>query len=252
MRLPWLAKTLPVLLALGLTGCLRYEYEHELWLRVDGSGTVYVTGRPALWAAFKGVGTAEDPENTISLEEVRRLFERSGLRVRKVIRVRRAGQTYIFASADFQDVNALSASAAFPDLDLRLTREGEQLRLAGAWKPPGAMRAAGPDERVGLMAVRLHLPSKVREHKNAFAGVERGNIVTWRQDVAQAFQGRRLEFGALMDRRSILLATVTLFLGSIIAAVATIGLVLYLIYRRGRRLLDQEQRRAAAGSEGLV
>ena len=34
------------------------------------------------------------------------------------------------------------------------------------------------------MAVRFHLPSKVYEHQNAFDGVERGNIVGWRQDVA--------------------------------------------------------------------
>ena len=34
--LPRLAAVL--LLAAGLRGCLTYEYEHEFWLRVDGSG----------------------------------------------------------------------------------------------------------------------------------------------------------------------------------------------------------------------
>ena len=47
-------------LAAGVHGCVVYEYEHEFWLKVDGSGTVYVTGRPELWAAFKNVG---DPQN---------------------------------------------------------------------------------------------------------------------------------------------------------------------------------------------
>ena len=55
------------------------------------------------------------------------------------------------------------------------------------------------------MAVRFHLPSKVYEHKNAVEGVERGNIVGWRQDVAQGLAGRPLELGAVIGPRSILL-----------------------------------------------
>ena len=56
------------MLAASFRGCLAYEYEHEFWLRIDGSGTVYVTGRPALWAAFKGLGRADDPEGTATRE----------------------------------------------------------------------------------------------------------------------------------------------------------------------------------------
>ena len=46
---------LTLLAAAALRGCVAYEYEHEFWIRVDGSGTVNVTGRPELWTAFKGV-----------------------------------------------------------------------------------------------------------------------------------------------------------------------------------------------------
>ena len=46
-----------VLLAAGLRGCVAYEYDHEFWLKVDGSGSVYTTGRPELWRAFKGLQT---------------------------------------------------------------------------------------------------------------------------------------------------------------------------------------------------
>ena len=41
-----------LLLALSLRGCVAYEFEHEFWIRVDGSGTVNVTARPELWAAM--------------------------------------------------------------------------------------------------------------------------------------------------------------------------------------------------------
>jgi len=236
------------LLALSLSGCTRYEYEHEFWLKGDGSGSLYVTGRPALWAAFKGVGRLEDPEKTISNDALKRLFERSGLRVRRVLRTRRSGRTYYFVSADFKDVNVLGGTAAFPDLTLALLPENGQLRLSGAWTRPQPSLAVADAERPGLMAVRFHLPSKVYEHKNAFAGVERGNILTWRQDVAQGLDGRALEFGARMDRRSILLTTVTLFGEAVLAAVVFVALLLYLAYRRGRRLLEQDARSRAPRS----
>src|SRR4029077_14732200 len=34
---------LALLLAAGLPSCVRYEYEHEFWLDVDGSGRVNIT-----------------------------------------------------------------------------------------------------------------------------------------------------------------------------------------------------------------
>ena len=60
-----------LLAAAGLRGCVAYEYEHEFWLRVDGSGSVYVTGRPELWAAFKGLGRRRGPEGTATREAAR-------------------------------------------------------------------------------------------------------------------------------------------------------------------------------------
>jgi hypothetical protein len=226
-----------VLLAAGLRSCVAYEYEHEFWLRVDGSGTVNVTGRPALWTAFKGLGRPEDPDATATRESVRALFERSGLKVRRVTLTRRRGHSYLFVSADFKDVNALGGSPAFPDLELALSPEGERLRLTGSWAPrakappvPGA--ANGPDS---LMAIRFHLPSRVYEHKNAFEGVERGNIVGWRQTLGHALAGNRLELGAVIDRRSILKSTVGLFAAAIGGGLGLLGLALYLVHRKGRR-----------------
>jgi hypothetical protein len=221
-----------VLLALSLGGCLTYEYEHEFWLNVDGSGRVYVTGQPWLWQAFKSVGTAADPEGTATPEAVRALFEKSGLRVRRTTLTRRRGRPYVFISADFDDVSRLSTTPAFPDLDIRLVRDGERLRLQGTWRSKGAPVAGR--EADGLMAVRFHLPSKVYAHDNASDGVERGNIVGWRQEVAAALRGEALAFGATMDRRSILWSTVGLFGSAIVLALATLGVVLYVVVRKGR------------------
>jgi hypothetical protein len=234
--LPRLAAVL--LMAAGLQGCLTYEYEHEFWLRVDGSGTVNVTGRPELWTAFKGLGDPGNPR-TVTPEAASALFAKAGLRVRRAVIATRGGEPYLYVSADFPNLNALSGSAAFPDLRIALTREGHRLRLLGEWRPPAASGIA-PGATDGLLAVRFHLPSKLYEHKNATDGVERGNIVGWREEVKAALRGEPLVFGALMDERSILLSTVVLFGGAIALAAVILSLGVYAVLRRGRRDLARE------------
>jgi len=233
-----------VLLAAGARGCLTYEYEHEFWLRVDGSGTVNVTGRPELWTAFKALGDPRNPDATATREAARALFEKAGLRVRRATLTRRGGHPYLFVSADFPDVNALSGSPAFPDLQIALRRVGGRLELEGTWSRPPEAPAIG--EREGLMAVRFHLPSKLYAHKGASDGVERGNIVSWRQPVAEALDGRPLEVGAEMDERSILLSTVLLFGGAILAALAMLASIFWAVVRRGKRDLAEAERKAGA------
>jgi hypothetical protein len=235
--LPRLAAAL--LLATTLRGCLSYEYEHEFWLQVNGSGTVNVTGRPSLWTAFKGLGHPEDPNGTATKEAVRELFERSGLKVKRVTLTRRRGQPYLFISADFKDISQLSYTPAFPDLRVALWREGGRLHLDGSWQRPLEALDIGAHDHEGLMAVRFHLPSKVYGHRNAAEGVERGNILGWRQEVAAALEGGRLEFGAEMDERSILFSTVMLFAGAVVLAVLLLALALWAVVRQGRRDLER-------------
>jgi hypothetical protein len=220
------------LLALAaLRGCVAYEYEHEFWIRVDGSGTVNVTGRPELWTAFKGV--AVPAEEDAARAAARKVFEDSGLRVRRVTVTSRGGRSYLFVSADFEDVNRLAGTPAFPDLQLALRPDGERLRLDGTWARPPAARGSPSGD--GLMAVRFHLPSKVYEHRNAMDGVERGNIVGWKQEVRGALAGGRLEVGALIDKRSILVSTIGLFAVAILLALSMLaGLILW-VRRRGAR-----------------
>ena len=222
---------LALLLALGLRGCVAYEYEHEFWVRVDGSGTVNVTGRPELWTAFKGIPLPADED--AARGAVRAVFEDSGLRVRRVTVTERGGRAYLFISAEFDDVNRIGGTRAFPDLVLGMRPAGDRLSLEGTWKPPPVPRGTPGDD--GDMAVRFHLPSKVYEHKNAMDGVERGNIVGWKRDVRSALGGAGLDFGAVVDRRSILASTVGLFVAAIVLAVSILGGLLLWVRRRGAR-----------------
>src|SRR5712691_2204415 len=225
---------LALFLVAGLHSCIRYEYEHELWLDVDGSGRVNVTGRPDLWAAFKGLA-AEGDEDALQ-QRARDLFARSGLHVRKVDLTHRGGRAYLFVAAAFDDVNRLAGTPAFPDLRIALRPEDGRLRLQGSWqRPPSLATAEGRAEDNGLVAVRFHLPSKIYRHENASGGVERGNIVGWRQEVAAALRGRELAFGALLDRRSIFYSTVGLFAGAVALALALLGVMVYIVRKKGQR-----------------
>lgn len=233
---------LALLLAVSLRGCLRYEYEHEVWLNVDGTGSVAVTGRPELWTAFKSLPLDPEAKGEALEQAARALFERSGLRVRRTDVVRRRGHRYLYVLADFDDVNRIAYSPAFPDLRIGLRREGNRLQMDGSWQRP--LEALQPDgaPRDGLMAVRFHLPSKVYSHRRAADGVERGNILGWRQETAAALDGGRLEFGAEMDPRSILRSTVSLFVGAVLLAVLLLSLALWAVVRRGRRDLARAAR----------
>jgi len=141
-------------------------------------------------------------------------------------------------------VNRLNGTPAFPDLRIGLRREQDRLVLEGSWARPQDAPDVGARDRDGLMAVRFHLPSKVFGHKHAADGVERGNILGWRQRVAEGLEGHALEFGAEMDERSILLSTVVLFASAIAIAVLLLMGALWAVMRRGRKDLE-------AGRPGL-
>jgi hypothetical protein len=231
--LPRLAALL--LAAAALRACASYEYEHEIWLRVDGSGTVNVTGRPALWTTFKSLPLDPQGDPDALKRAARELFERAGLQVKRVTLTTRRGRRYLFVSADFRDVNRISYTAAFPDLRVGLRREAGRLQLDGSWQRPIEALAGGEQDREGLMTVRFHLPSKVYGHRRAADGVERGNILGWRQETAIALDGGRLEFGAEMDERSILSSTVMLFAGAVVLAALLLALGLWALVRRGKK-----------------
>jgi hypothetical protein len=231
--LPRLAGLL--LAATALRACASYEYEHEVWLRVDGSGSVNVAGRPALWTAFKSLPLDPQGDPDAMKRAARELFERSGLQVKRVTLTTRRGQRYLFVAADFRDVNRISYTPAFPDLRIGLRREAGRLQLDGSWQRPLEALPGGERDRNGLMAVRFHLPSKVYRHRRAAFGVERGNILGWLQETATAVDGGRLEFGAEMDERSILSSTVMLFVGAVVLAVLLLAVGLWAVVRRGRK-----------------
>jgi hypothetical protein len=75
----------------------------------------------------------------------------------------------------------------------------------------------------------------VYAHSNALGGVQRGNILAWSQNVAQALAGGQLELGARFGTRSILWSTIALFAGAVLVGLAILATVLALVARAGQR-----------------
>ena len=74
-----------------------------------------------------------------------------------------------------------------------------------------------------LVAVRLHLPSRVPFHNAPSRTVERGNIISWEQPLSARVKGEPLAIEVHMEQDSILFQTLALFAGMAVLALAALG-----------------------------
>ena len=218
------------MLAASFRGCATYEFEHQFWIKTDGSGSFTVTAPLWVWNTVKNVGDASNLGATVNEQTVGSVFQDPAIRNPRVKRITRKGSTYISVAADFSNINALVGTRAFPDLVVALRPEGGRLRLFGVWRRPQLWGTAQGDDS-GLMAVRFHLPSEIFEHRHASLGVERGNILSWRQDLRGGIAGAPLDFGASMGTKSVLSSTLRLFGLAILTAAGIIAVVLFFFKR---------------------
>jgi hypothetical protein len=235
-----------LVLAAFLGGCATYEFEHEFWVHPDGSGSFEVTAPPRVWNAVKNVGDARNIETSVNVESVGALFNGPEVRKLRVRQVARDGRPFITVSADFDDINALAGTKAFPDLVVSLRREGRRLRLFGVWRRPQHSGAAGGNDE-GLMAVRFHMESEIFEHRNASAGVERGNVLAWTQDLASGMSGAPIDFGATIGTTSVPRATPGLIGLAILTGVSIPFGLLYFFARRRKGRRGPRRKREAEG-----
>lgn len=228
----------PILLVLLIwlaAGCVRYEYEEEFFLEIDGSGQIYLNGSRELFASLRGVGGSPDP-HFVTAEALRRFYESPDLEVVSVKSSRREGKQYFHLRARFQDLSRLSQLPAFAGHRFLLEREEDQLSFTA--EILGGERVAGVRglSREGLVGFRFHFPSPVRFH-NSPGGVRRGNIVAWEQPLGEHLRGTPLALEARFDQRTVLAATLLLFGSAVLLVLIGIGLGLYFVVRLGRREL---------------
>jgi len=85
------------------------------------------------------------------------------------------------------------------------------------------------------VAVRVHLPSRIRYHNAGADNLKRGNILVWEQSLAERQSGKPLEIEARIEQTSILYSTLILFTISGALALLVLALIIWWVVRKGKR-----------------
>src|SRR5262245_33554127 len=178
------------MMACGLIGAAcsvlpqKYEYEEEIYLRLDGSATVNVNASVASLVALRGVDLPIDPKARLDRERVRALFQMAGAPPPRLTFSRRGGRRFVHISVEAPDVRQLNRHRMFAWSAYRFDRESDsfvfrqRVGSAAAAPPAGAPAATSPsgvgwtgDEQV---VFKMHIPSEIPYHNAPSRKTERG------------------------------------------------------------------------------
>ena len=214
----------------------KYEYEEDVYLDLDGSATVYVNAAVPALVALRDAPLPLDPNARLDRNDVRAWFQGPGARVASVSTSRREGRRYVHLRIETDDIRALSQGAPFAWSAYGLVEKDgvfvfTQRMTAAAGNDAGDVGWQGDE----LMAVRLHLPSRVPFHNAPSRTIERGNIITWEQPLTARAKGEPLAIEVHLERDSILFQTLALFGGMAVLAIATLAFFIWWVGRKGKR-----------------
>ncbi len=225
----------------------QYEYEEEVFLAVDGSATVVVNSSVAALVALRGLDLDPNPRSRLDRRRIADAYASPATRVLRVSRPwRRDGRRFVQVRLEVDDVRRLSEAAPFAWAAYRVDRIGEEIRYRQSVGPAAGVPSTRLGAGVGgtgwtgseLVAVRIHVPSRIRYHNvrrledRQPGQVERGNILTWEQRLADRFNGVPLEIEVRLESTSILSATLWVFAIATIAALFTLAGLIWWIMRR--------------------
>ena len=239
MRLGFAAVLIAVLVSLGCGNVIarKYEYEEEIYLALDGSATIYVNASVPALVALRGVALPLDPGARLDRTVVRDFYTTPVTRVASVTTSRREGRRYVHLRLDVADIRRLAEAPPFAWSTYRYLEGhdrfefGQQVQAA-AGRPAGNAGWTGDE----LVAVRLHLPSRVDYHNSPSRTIERGNIIVWEQPLTERLKGTPLVVEARMEKESILFRTLALFAGMAVLVVFTFVGVIWFV--KSRKIQD--------------
>jgi hypothetical protein len=223
----------------------QYEYEEQLYLKVDGSATVVVDASLPALVLLRGASFDPSISGSTDRAAVRRLYESAGCPVDSVSRLwERRGRRFAQIQVSVKDLKSLTSCPLLAWSTYSLTPhpdDTQQLKYLQTLGPPsgrdpGAVNWDGSE----LVAFKVHAPSRIRFHNvkkldGADGEAERGNILTWEQTLADRRAGRALTMVIEMEKTSILYTTLWLFGGAFAAAVILLVTLIWLTIRRGRK-----------------
>jgi hypothetical protein len=198
----------------------KYEYEEEVFLALDGSAQVYVNASVPALVALRGAPLPVDPSARLDRQVVRDIYTSPVTQVANVSTSRRDGRRYVHLRINVADIRKLNEAAPFAWSQYRFRDadglfEYAQSLQGAAGKDVGDVGWEGSE----MVAVRVHLPSRVEFHNSPSRTIERGNIIVWEQPLLERQKGTPLELEVRMEPDSILFRTLALF-GMMMAAVA--------------------------------
>ena len=213
----------------------KYEYEEDVYLYVDGSATVYVNASVPALVALRGVDLDTNPRARFDRRKVRAIFESPYTQVESVTGSRRDSRRYVHLRLNVPDISKLNEVAPFAwsQYNIEFGEARQTLRYEQKLGPAAA-RDVGNAGWTGaeLMAIRLHLPSRVLFHNAPTKEIERGNIIRWEQTLADRLKGQPIDIVVEMEAQSILVRTLALFGSMVALAALTFGVVIWLVMRR--------------------
>lgn len=212
----------------------KYEYEEEIYLRLDGSATVYVNAAVPALVALRGADLPTDPRARLDRREVGAFYDTPVTSVASVSTSRRDGRRYVHLRIDVSDIRRLGEAAPFSwsryDFAVKDgSFEYSQQVNASAGGAAGDAGWQGSE----LVAFRLHLPSRVTFHNSPTREVRRGNIIVWEQLLAERRRGVPVDIVVRMDTESILSRTLLLFGAMMVLVAITFALFIWFVRRSG-------------------
>jgi hypothetical protein len=237
----WRFALVPVVVMCALIGSAcgvlaqKYEYEEEMYLRLDGSATVNVNASVASLVALRGVELPVDPKARLDRGRLRALFQVPGASPPRVTLSRHDGRRFVHVSLEIPDVRQMQRHPMFAWSTYRFDRDSDSIVYRQRVGSP-AVKTADRDGWTGreLIVFKMHIPSEIPYHNAPSKKTERGNILRWEQSLAARLKGEPLDLEVRMEPESILYTTLLLFGFTIVAAALTFGLVLWWVVRRGR------------------
>ena len=223
--------------ACGGVGLVKqYRYDEDIYLSTDGSATIYLNASIPALVSLRGLDLDVRPTANVDRAQVRRLFTTEAARVTRVSRWRRFGRQFVQVRMAVDDITKLGSAAPFSWATYTVERRDNLLVYrqqlgASAGKPVGDVGWKGSE----LIAVRVHLPSRIRYHNAGAGNLKRGNILVWEQGLADRQAGKPLEVEAHIEQTSILYSTLMLFAVSGLLALLVLGTLIWWVVRKGKR-----------------
>jgi len=224
-------------IACGNVIARKYEYEEEVFLGLDGSATVYVNASVPALVSLRGVKLPVDASARLDRQVVRDFYETPVSHVASVTASRREGRRYVHLRLNVPDIRKLGDAPIFAWSQYKYREQDGQYEFSQTMRASDGQSAEDVSKQAGwhgneLIAVRLHLPSKVTFHNSPSKTIERGNIIVWEQPLTERQKGTPLEIVARMEIQSILFRTLALFGAMGVLVVITFIAVIWFVKTR--------------------